>query len=260
MNEWELHACGNADQVSGLSSLPERSVDVVITDPPYSHKVHACSRRGVTGYKEDRGSMHTQNKRTRDLGFPALGVYERSAMALHLARVVRRWVLVFCDHESSRDWRVDLEAAGLEYVRTCIWVKIGCTPQFTGDRPAVGHECIVVAHQTRDRRPMKKRWNSGGKRGVYEHPIVLTRAGETTRVHTTQKPLTLMRELVLDFSDEGELVCDPYAGSGTTGVACRLLGRRFLGWERDVTMAAIARRRIAGARALPVEGQMEMFR
>ena len=43
---WELRSCDNMDPAAGLGSLPERSVDVVITDPPYSPKVHACSRRG----------------------------------------------------------------------------------------------------------------------------------------------------------------------------------------------------------------------
>jgi DNA modification methylase len=64
---------------------------------------------------------------------------------------------------------------------------------------------------------------------------------------------------VTDFSDPGELVCDPYAGSGTTGLACGQLGRRFIGWERDTAMAALAQRRLAGMRAVPVPGQIEMF-
>ena len=72
------------------------------------------------------------------------------------------------------------------------------------------------------------------------------------------EPLELLRELVTDFSDPGELVCDPYSG-GTTGVACAQLGRRFLGWERDTAMAALAQRRLAGLRAVPVPGQIDMF-
>jgi tRNA G10 N-methylase Trm11 len=68
-----------------------------------------------------------------------------------------------------------------------------------------------------------------------------------------------MRELVADFSEPGEFVCDPYAGSGTTGIACAQLGRRFLGWERDAAMAVLAQRRLAGLRAVPVPGQIEMF-
>jgi DNA modification methylase len=54
-------------------------------------------------------------------------------------------------------------------------------------------------------------------------------------------------------------VCDPYAGSGTTGIACAQLGRSFLGWERDVPMAELAQRQLAGLRGVPVPGQIEMF-
>ena len=67
-------------------------------------------------------------------------------------------------------------------------------------------------------------------------------------LHTTQKPLDLLEALGADFTDPGELVLDPFAGSGTTGVACRRLGRRFIGWERDAKYAAIAEKRIAGTR------------
>jgi DNA modification methylase len=62
-----------------------------------------------------------------------------------------------------------------------------------------------------------------------------------------------------DWAGAGELVCDPYAGSGTTGIACAQLGRRFLGWERDAAMAALAQRRLSGLWAVPVPGQTEMF-
>jgi site-specific DNA-methyltransferase (adenine-specific) len=102
---------------------------------------------------------------------------------------------------------------------------------------------------------MKKRWNGGGKQGVYWHAI----GSDLERCHPAQKPLGLLRELVADFSEPGELVCDPYAGSGTMGIACAQLGRRFLGWERDAAMAALAQRRLAGLRAVPVPGQIEMF-
>jgi DNA modification methylase len=113
----------------------------------------------------------------------------------------------------------------------------------------LGFEAIVVAH-----RPGRKRWNGGGKAGLYTCPIVLNRGGKDTRCHTTQKPLRLMESLVRDFTDQGELILDPFAGSGTTGVACRRLGRSFVGWERDPKYAAIARRRIEAARE-----QVELF-
>jgi hypothetical protein len=56
------------------------------------------------------------------------------------------------------------------------------------------------------------------------------------------------RRLVSDFTDPGELVCDPFAGSGTTAVACKRLGRSFIGWEKDATFHAAALKRIEAAR------------
>lgn len=63
--------------------------------------------------------------------------------------------------------------------------------------------------------------------------------------HETQKPLVLVESLIRNFTDPGELVCDPFAGSGTTGVACIRLGRRFVGWERDPKYHAIAVKRLS---------------
>jgi len=62
------------------------------------------------------------------------------------------------------------------------------------------------------------------------------------------KPPALMESLVRDFTDPGELICDPFAGSGTTGVACLRLGRRFIGWERDPKYHAVAVKRLRAAR------------
>jgi DNA modification methylase len=248
---WELRASDSLDPAIGLETLPARSVDVVITDPPDSAKVHAGARRGRPAGARAPGK--------RDLGVPPLTARERAAMARALARIVRRWVVLFSDHEGTHGWQKDLQRAGLEYVRTAVWIKAGGTPPLTGDRPASGHECLVIAHQTRAGNPMRKRWNGGGKPGVYWHPVVHDPARAGARGHTTQKPLGLMRELVQDFSNPGELMCDPYAGNGTTGVACVQLARHFLGWERAPAVAELARRRLTGQRAVPVPDQLEMF-
>ena len=82
--------------------------------------------------------------------------------------------------------------------------------------------------------------------------------------HETQKPLPLMLELVELFTDPGDLVLDPFCGSGTTGVACIRLGRRFIGIEKDATYAAVARERLeAESKGLSLRdaraGQLPMF-
>lgn len=115
-----------------------------------------------------------------------------------------------------------LDDAGV-LVRFGIWRKPDGAPQFTGDRPGTGWEAIAICH-----REGKKRWNGGGKHAFYEHSKSENKSG-----HPTGKPLPLFVNLVLDFTDAGEEVVDPFMGSGTTGIACIRTGRKFIGIERD---------------------------
>jgi site-specific DNA-methyltransferase (adenine-specific) len=119
-------------------------------------------------------------------------------------------------------------------------VKPDGKPQYSGDRSGTGYEGIVACHA-----PGRSALNGGGSHGVY----VVSRGNDGRTGHQTQKPLALMETLVRLFSNHGELILDPYAGSGTTGVAAVRLGRRFLGWEKDPGYAATARRRLQVARA-----------
>lgn len=235
----------HGDCLPWLATLADKSVDVVITDPPYSEHVHGKARRGSSapvdgGGRTPAASFH----RVTEFGFSSLTRDTMTAAAGQFARVSKRWVAVFCDVESSHLWAADLVAAGLEYVRTMMWIKLASTPQFTGDRPAPGYEAIVLAH-----RPGKKRWNGGGKVGVYTHAVVQDRHGghagpDGFRCHTTQKPIGLMLDLVADFSDADETILDPFAGSGTTGVAALRLGRHFIGAEMDDNYHAVATERL----------------
>lgn len=218
-------------------------VDVVITDPPYSEYVHGKSRRGGA----EAGSLKTGNgkqppssfSRVKEFGFDSLGTATRERAAMEFARVCARWVLVFSDIESSHLWREDLVAFGLDYVRTGAWVKLGATPQFTGDRPAAGFESITIAHPKG-----KKRWNGGGTHAVWPVPIVLNRSHSDPRLHTTQKPAELMRRLITLFSDEGETILDAFMGSGTTLAEAKRLGRKAIGIELEEKYCEIAVNRL----------------
>lgn len=230
LDDVERFALVHADNADVLPQLAAKSVHHVITDPPYSEWVHEKNRRMLAG-TNGKGADGVQ--RTK-IGFDALTPREMMAAAEQSARVCSRWVLVFCDVESAANWRLELSASGLEHVRTGAWVKIGGAPQFSGDRPAAGFESVVIAH-----RKGRKKWNGGGKAAVWTHAIE-----REAREHTTPKPLPLMLELVELFTDPGDVVLDPFAGSGTTGVACLRLGRRFIGVERDAKYAAVARERL----------------
>jgi site-specific DNA-methyltransferase (adenine-specific) len=226
----------------GLPSLPDASVGCTIADPPYEAEAHTLQRRvkRVGGGLAEDYSDH-RVAAVESIGFDPITADVRLAVSREMVRVTRRWVVVFCQAEAVQAWREALEAAGAKYKRAAVWVKPDAQPQLTGDRPGMGYESIVCAHA-----PGRSRWNGGGRVGVYIHN---KSSSDPERYgHPTQKPLGLMEALVRDFSDRGELVCDPFSGVATTGVACLRNGRRFLGWERSPEWCEAGRRRLAKAR------------
>jgi site-specific DNA-methyltransferase (adenine-specific) len=226
--------------IEWLEQLEDASVDHCITDPPYSEHVHAKSLSAPLKVRNATKRKNVRPQpRKRDLGFTSLTPALQRDVAIELARITRRWVIVFCDPEAIGTWRFALAGAGLDVVRVGVWIKPNGAPQFTGDRPGTGYETVVIAH-----RKGRKWWNGGGKHAVWVHPIATGGYGRE-RVHSTQKPLPLLLELIEQFTDPGELVIDPFAGSGSTGVAACRLGRRFAGAELDPDMAALAAEQIA---------------
>jgi site-specific DNA-methyltransferase (adenine-specific) len=249
---WDLRLGSCLDPVSGLASLMDLSVDVTITDPPYEAEAHTKGRRHLS---KKRDGLYGDGRYATEapIPFAAIGESTRIGIAAEMARVTRRWILVFCQVEATHKWAAALEANGAGYIRTGIWLKHG-TPQFTGDRPGMGYESIVIAH-----RSGRKRWNGGGKCGVFKHNEHHMTSGGLESPHPTTKPLALMSELVDLFSEPGETVLDPFAGSGSTGVACNRLGRNFIGWELDANYHAIATRRFNGDEAKPRIEQPGLF-
>lgn len=200
------------------------AVDHVITDPPYEAEAHTMQRR-CRDVLEGRA-------RAASIGFDAMTAANRQTAGAHFARLARGWILVFCQVEAAMLWRGALAPA--KYLRTQIWRKPDGAPQFTGDRPGMGYESIVTCWAGQGR----PHWNGGGRHGVYEHMTV--KGSE----HQTPKPEALMRELVALFTDPGELVIDPFAGSGTTLRACKDLHRRCIGVEINERYCEIAARRL----------------
>lgn len=221
MNEkigpFELGKVHCVDCLEAMTQLPEKCVDHVLTDPPYDTKTH-------------RGTRYEVRPTSSEVPFAPLG--DVPGVVEALLRVTRRWALAFCALEMFHDYAV---AAGCAWVRAGLWRRTDGAPQFTGDRPGQAAEGIAVMHSEG-----KKQWNGGGKHGVWTHGLE-----RKERVHPTQKPVGLIAELLKDFTDPGDLILDPFAGSGTTGVACVRTGRRFLGFEIDPKYTQVANQRIA---------------
>lgn len=227
-------------------------VDHVITDPPYARDVYVRltmpnSKKGSETPARIAGGFTLNNgDRVTALAAGAIGAIDDliEPMGVEFARLARRWVLVFSDVESAHLWKESCESAGLRYVRTCAWVKPDPMPQMTGDRPAVGFEPFTLAHAKG-----VMRWNGGGKTGVYTFNIA---KGDDRPDHPCPKPSPLMRALISDFTDPGDLILDPFGGSGTTARAAKDLGRRCILIEREERWAEVAAKRMAQS-VLPLE-------
>lgn len=213
-------------------------VDHVITDPPYGRDVYMRMRNPDSAGGNRRHAIKGGDAITA-MKAGAIGALDElhAWVSVECARLVRRWVVVFSDVESCHLWRDSLEGAGLRYVRTGAWVKPDAMPQMTGDRPGVGFEPATICHV-----PGKMLWNGGGHHALWTHMIV---KGNVRPDHPCPKPEPLMEELTWLFTDPGETILDPFAGSGTTLVAAKRLGRRAIGIEREERYCEVIAGRLA---------------
>ena len=207
-------------------SFSENSFDHAITDAPYDPKTHAGARSNKTG------------PGVKTIQFEPI---DPKVVELTLSYYAKRWCLTFCSMEMLGDYA---RAVGPErWIRSAIWVRPDGTPQITGDRPAQGAEGIAIWKASTER----SRWNAHGKRGIYRSVYECNVVKGSGRVHETQKPESLMAELIEDFTDRGESILDSFAGSGTTGVAAKKLGRRATLIEIDEKRCEDAAKRLSQA-------------
>jgi site-specific DNA-methyltransferase (adenine-specific) len=223
-----------------LEVLPGLRPSHIISDPPYEDETHAAF--GGKIQRNDGAHLPRSANMLKPLGFEGINA-RRADVARAAVEACSGWVILFTLAEGVRAWRDDLQAVGAKWDTTCFWIKPDASPRFNGQGPARGAECFVTCWAGTGYR----RWNAGGKRGVYTHCVNTGRQGE----HPTEKPVPLMMDLVADFTTVQDVVCDPFMGSGTTGVACAKLGRNFIGIERDPKWFDLACRRIEEAYRQP---------
>lgn len=224
--------CGDCLEI--LPTLEAGTVSHVIGDPPYEAEAHTEMRRTNKSIQSGENDV---------LGFDSMDENTRQAVAREAVRLCDGWALWFCQVEASALWRDTMVAAGAKYRRTMVWVKPDSSPQFNGQGPAQGYECMSLSWLGSG----ASSWNAGGKRGVYTYNCNTDRFGG----HPTEKPLRLMSALIADFTNEGDTILDPFMGGGSCGVAAVRLGRNFIGIEKDENYFKIAQRRIEQAESQP---------
>jgi site-specific DNA-methyltransferase (adenine-specific) len=221
-----------ADSFVELPLLPDGAVDITITDPPFDAHCQANQCSGTAVKKWVEGEIKSSGIPKKVLDFEPLANYD---FARHIPRVSRRWGLVF---GADRACGEIARAVGDSWVKGGVWFKPNAQGQMTGDRPASACEYIAITH-----RAGGKRWNGKGSYGFW---ACNGTRGEVDK-HANQKPLRLCIDLVLKFSEPGELIFDPFCGSGRVGEAALLCGRPFIGWDASAEWCEKAHARLTHA-------------
>ncbi len=201
----EVDRVFNEDVLEGIKKIPERSVDAVITDPPY-----------YVGFN----SSYTEGGR-QDWGNHTLMVPLFDFLFAEFIRILKKdgRVFMFCD------WRTypTLYGCASKYLRIANlivwdygWIKAG--NQFRFSHELILHAVMPEAKPPKDR-SMPDVWRF--------KPINYTQE----RRHPAEKPEEIIRKMLEETTEEGDLILDCFLGSGTTAVACKQLNRRFIGFE-----------------------------
>jgi hypothetical protein len=208
-----------------LPVLPK--VAHIITDPPYSESLHA--------HHDARVGRSRDGAARSELGYAALTVERANELAADFHDATQGWVVWFTDSDLAPSIKAALGARGRTTFPPLPYYHSGRSVRLAGDGPCSWTDWIVVA-----RTKALKKW--GTLRGGY-----IAGDGWNDKERMGGKPTRLMQLVVSDYSKPGELVCDPFMGAGTTGVACMKEGRDFIGIEIDGPAFDIACRRIDDA-------------
>ena len=242
---------GDCAQV--MQSLPEGCADLVFADPPYNLMLEGELRRpdnskvdAVDDGWDQIGSFQDYDRFTRDW----------LTAARHVLKPTGSLWVIGSYHNIFRVGAI-LQDLGFWILNDVIWRKTNPMPNFRGRRFTNAHETMIWA--TRDRKQKSYTFNYEAMKAMNDElqmrsdwTIPICSGGERIRddegakAHSTQKPEALLHRVIVSSSKVGDVVLDPFFGSGTTGAVARRLGRKFIGIERDARYAKIARARISG--------------
>lgn len=217
-----------------LRGLPSNSIDAVITDPPYDIR---NTKPG--GNSQLAKSMAGYNTELEDLGI--VSGFD-PAVLVELVRVCKKVNMYFFCNKAQIpmyfDFFLNQQKCSFDILK---WVKTNTPPTYHGKMLSDTEYCLLFR---KGARCMPANYEDAST--LYQSPMNVS--DKSKYGHPTPKPVEMLRRLVRNSTTPGDIVLDPFCGSGSTGEACAIEGRAFLGIELSGKYAAIAKAREEAAR------------
>ncbi len=246
----------SGDCVTEMNALPEGSVDLIFADPPYNlqlkgdlHRPDSSKVDAVDDHWDQFESFATYDKFSRD--------WLKAARRL-LKPDGAIWVIG--SYHNIFRVGATLQDAGFWILNDVIWRKSNPMPNFRGARLTNAHETMIWASKSEKSRATfnyeaLKALNDGVQmRSDWLLPICngheRIKDADGNKAHPTQKPESLLHRIIVGSTNPGDVILDPFFGSGTTGAVAKKLGRDFIGIEREEAYRKVAEKRIADTRRL----------
>jgi modification methylase len=256
--EIQAHRIVIGDCVAEMTKLPAGSVDLVFADPPYNLQLQGDLKR-----PDDSKVDAVDDDWDKFSSFSAYDDFTRAwLMAARRAMKPSATLWVIGSYHNIFRVGTILQDLGFWILNDVMWRKTNPMPNFRGRRFTNAHETMIWA--ARDQNAKGYTFNYEALKAGNEDVQVRSdwtlplctgeerlKGRDGKKIHPTQKPEALLARVILSTSRPGDLILDPFSGTGTTGATAKRLGRQFIGIERDPAYAAAAEARISKVEPMP---------
>jgi len=241
----ELNRIYNDDCLAFMKKLPDNSIDLIFADPPYN--LSKSNFKIKFSKMASRGADLSTNKGKWD-NFASQKDYERFSekWLKECYRILKTKGSIWVAGTYHNIYLIGylLNRLGFTVLNEILWHKTDATPNISCTRFVADHENFIWARKgnkhTFNYDKMKKLNGGTQMRSIW--PKGKTAGGK--KIHPTQKPEWLLERIIIATSNEGEIVFDPFMGSGTTAIVAKKLNRCFIGTEFDLSYFEIANKRL----------------
>lgn len=244
------------DCIEAMRGLPEGSIDLIFADPPYNLQLKGALHRPDNSHVD----AVTESWDAFD-SFATYDAFTRAWLS-EARRLLKPNGAIWVIGSYHNIFRVGtaLQDSGFWVLNDVVWRKSNPMPNFRGKRFTNAHETMIWASRSEGAKytfnyEALKALNEGVQmRSDWVLPICTgnerLKDAEGAKAHPTQKPESLLHRVLVGTTNPGDTVLDPFFGTGTTGAVAKMLGRKYIGIEREASYRTVAERRLASVRPL----------